>query len=47
MSTTIGESDSMSNVHLRGHLPQIDRLFSFGVTAGLSDGLVHRYCVGG
>jgi RNA polymerase sigma factor (sigma-70 family) len=37
----------MSNVHLRAVLPQIHRLFSFGVAAGLSDSaLVHRFCVG-
>jgi RNA polymerase sigma factor (sigma-70 family) len=37
----------MSNVHLRAILPQIHRLFSFGVAAGLSDGtLFQRYCAG-
>jgi RNA polymerase sigma factor (sigma-70 family) len=37
----------MSNLHLRAILPQIDRLFSVGVTAGLSDGeLLRRYNAG-
>ncbi len=38
----------MSNMQLRAILPQIHRLFSFGVTAGQSDGeLLHQYCAAG
>ena len=37
----------MSNVQLRAILPQIQRLFAYGVTTGLSDGaLLRRYCTG-
>src|SRR5271163_4936014 len=37
----------MSNVHFRAILPQIHRLFTFGVITGLTDGeLLHQYCAG-